>query len=280
MNNDKKEKMRNRSRKLVQERIKKHKFVFAVYLILRVVVIAILISSLVNKRYENAFICVLALVLFMLPDIIQKSLKIKFPSALEVLVILFIFAAEILGELNSYYINVPHWDTMLHTINGFVCAAIGFSLVDLLNRHKKIKFELSPAFLVVVAFCFSMTIGVLWEFYEFGSDMLLHTDMQKDTVIQRIDSTYIDPTKSNKVVSISDISETTVNGEELPVDGYLDIGIIDTMKDLLVNFVGAVVFSIIGYFYIKRRGRSKIAKQFIPFMDENDDGIDDNLQET
>ena len=272
--------MRNRSRKLVQERIKKHKFVFAVYLILRVVVIAILISSLVNKRYENAFICVLALVLFMLPDIIQKSLKIKFPSALEVLVILFIFAAEILGELNSYYINVPHWDTMLHTINGFVCAAIGFSLVDLLNRHKKIKFELSPAFLVVVAFCFSMTIGVLWEFYEFGSDMLLHTDMQKDTVIQRIDSTYIDPTKSNKVVSISDISETTVNGEELPVDGYLDIGIIDTMKDLLVNFVGAVVFSIIGYFYIKRRGRSKIAKQFIPFMDENDDGIDDNLQET
>ena len=270
--------VKGRGRRLAVSRIKKHKLVFAVYLVLRLVVIGILILSATRGRWENVFICLLALVLFMLPDIIQRSLKIKLPSTLEILVLFFIFAAEILGELECYYINVPHWDSMLHTINGFICAAIGFSLVDILNRNKKIRFELSPFFLAVVAFCFSMTIGVLWEFYEFGSDYLFHTDMQKDTVIHVIDSTYLDPTKSNSVVSIKDINDTVVAGESLGVGGYLDIGLIDTMKDLIVNFIGATVFSVIGYFYVKHRGRSKIAQQFIPVVDENGDGIDDYLQ--
>ena len=82
--------------------------------------------------------------------------------------LLFIFSAEILGEISSFYVLFPFWDTTLHTLNGFLAAAIGFSLVDLLNRSDRVKFDLSPLFLSITAFCFSMTIGVLWEFFEFA----------------------------------------------------------------------------------------------------------------
>ena len=96
--------------------------------------------------------------------------------------LLFIFSAEILGEISSFYVLFPFWDTTLHTLNGFLAAAIGFSLVDLLNRSDRVKFDLSPLFLSITAFCFSMTIGVLWEFFEFAMDQFFALDMQKDTI--------------------------------------------------------------------------------------------------
>ena len=114
---------------------------------------------------------------------------------------------------------------MLHTINGFICAAFGFALVDIFNRNRRIKFELSPVFLAIVAFCFSMTIGVLWEFFEFGMDMIFKTDMQKDFVINTISSVKLDPTNSNKAVIIKNITDVAVNGESLGLGGYLDIGL-------------------------------------------------------
>ena len=113
---------------------------------------------------------------------------------------------------------------------------------------------MSPIFLAIVAFCFSMTIGVLWEFFEFFGDMLFKTDMQKDYVVNAISSTLLGSgTKDPKV--IENIHSTVVSGKLLDVDGYLDIGLYDTMKDLFVNFIGAVVFSFIGYFYVKTRGK-------------------------
>ena len=157
---------------------------------------------------------------------------------------------------------------MLHTLNGFLCAAVGFALLDIVNRNEKFKFELSPLYLAIVAFCFSMTIGVLWEFFEYFCDLLLKTDMQKDTVIHFISSTYIDATASNKAVIIEGIKEVMVDGQKLPVSGYLDVGLYDTMKDLLVNFIGAVVFSVIGFFYVKTRGKGKFAKNFIPVINK------------
>ena len=244
--------------------IKEHKATFAVYLILRVIVIAAMVWSLIRGQYENLFVCTLTLILFLVPAFLKKNLGISLPSVLEVIILLFIFAAEILGEMNSFYIKYPFWDTMLHTINGFLFAAIGFALVDILNRDERVKFTLSPLFLAVVAFCFSMTIGVLWEFFEWGVDLLLHTDMQKDTVIHAIYSTAMDATRSNVAVPLENISEVTVNGESLGMGGYLDVGLHDTMKDMLVNFIGAVVFSIIGYFYVKTRGKGKFAALFIP----------------
>ena len=199
-------------------------------------------------------------------------MHIDLPDTLEIIILLHIFAAEILGELQGYFIQYEHWDTILHTTWGFLCAALGFALVDVLNRNSKIKFNLSPAFVAVVAFCFSMTVGIFWEFFEFGMDRIFAKDMQKDTMIANIYSTLLDPTKQNIPYPVTGITETVIkygNGEQLVLNGYLDIGIYDTMEDLFVNFIGAFVFSIIGFFYIKKRGDGKIARQFIPTLAEN-----------
>lgn len=244
--------------------IKARKGPFAVYIVLRAFVIIALVISCIRGNYEHAFLCVLSLVLFLMPSFLTANFGIEFPSAMEIIVLLFIYAAEILGEIQCYYIRYPYWDTMLHTMNGFLCAACGFGMVDVLNKNPKIKFNLSPAFLAVVAFCFSMTIGVLWEFFEFSCDLILHTDAQKDTIINSIYSVTLNPDGQNVPVAIDNISEVAVNGRPLGINGYLDIGLIDTMKDLFVNFIGAVVFSIIGYFYVKSRGKGKLAKNLIP----------------
>lgn len=250
--------------------LREHKSSFLVYVTLRLLVILMMILQIFNRNYENVFLCVLTLVLLLIPSLIQINLKIELPTALEITILVFIFAAEILGEIQSYYIKFPFWDTVLHTINGFLMAAIGFALVDILNRSKKFSIQLSPVFLAIVAFCFSMTIAVIWEFFEYGMDQFFGLDMQKDTVIQGFSSVLLDPTKSNIPVPVQDITEVLVNGRDLGLGGYLDIGLIDTMNDLFVNFVGAVLFSIIGYFYVKSRGKGKFARRFIPRLKSRD----------
>lgn len=255
--------------------IHKKPTVFAVYLILRIVVLLTLVSSIIRGEYENAFVCLLVLFLFMLPLFIQQNFGIELPSTLEIIILLFIFAAEILGELECYFITYPHWDSMLHTTTGFLCAATGFALIDILNRNSRIKFELSPIYVALAAFCFSMTVGVLWEFFEFGMDRLFHMDMQKDTVVQSITSVMLDPTNSNTPVTIDGIHSVAVNGQDLGFDGYLDIGLYDTMADLFVNFIGAVVFSTIGYFYIKHRGKGRLARAFIPTITESENAAEE-----
>lgn len=250
--------------------IRRQPTVFAVYTVLRLIVLATLVSSIIRGEYESAFICLLVLGLFVLPFFIQQNFGIELPSTLEIIILLFIFASEILGELKCYFITYPHWDSMLHTTTGFLCAAMGFALIDILNRNSKIKFQLSPIYVAVAAFCFSMTVGVLWEFFEFGMDRLFMMDMQKDTVVNAITSVMLDPTNSNIPVTIDGITSVTINGQELGLGGYLDIGLYDTMGDLFVNFIGAVVFSTIGYFYIKQRGKGKLAKAFIPTITEEE----------
>ena len=256
--------------KALRMELREHKSSFIVYMTLRVLVILVMILQILNRNFENVFLCALTLVLLIMPSLIQINLKIELPTALEIIMLLFIFAAEILGEIQAYYEKIPMWDTVLHTLNGFLMAAIGFALVDILNRNKKISFQLSPAFLAVVAFCFSMTIGVIWEFFEFGMDQIFHLDMQKDTIVNTIYSVMLDPAGGNHVVGVTGIRDVAVNGESLGLGGYLDIGLLDTMEDLLVNFIGATVFSIIGYFYVKNRGKGKFARRFIPRLKTKD----------
>lgn len=249
------------------DKYKKNKTVFNIYLILRFLVIGTMIAQFFNKNYENVFLCVLTLFLFMVPSFLEKSLKIEFPTALQIIMLLFIFAAEILGEIREYYIIFPYWDTLLHTLNGFLAAAIGFSLVDMLNNSTKIKFSLSPIFMAIVGFCFSMTIGVVWEFFEFSMDYFFCFDTQKDTIINTLNTVYLDPNKGNTVVNIP-ITKTVIN-DSIVIDGYLDIGIIDTIMDLFVNFIGATVFSILGFIYFETKGKiGFIARNLIPYKKE------------
>ena len=260
---------RRKFRQALETELKENRKTFIVYSVLRVLVIVMMILQLFNQNYENAFLCVLTLGLMIVPSVLQVTFKVEFPSGLEIIILLFIFAAEILGEISSFYIYFPHWDTILHTLNGFLCAALGVSLVEILNRDKRIPFQLSPFFMAMVSFCFSMTIGVLWEFFEFGMDTIFLLDMQKDTVITQITTTYLDSTKQNLRVMIPGITQTAVNGQVLDLEGYLDIGLIDTMEDLLVNYIGAFVFAVLQYIYGKH-GDKRIFKHLVPFLQEKD----------
>lgn len=267
----KKEEIREKQRetrqmqKAVNMELREHKSSFVVFSVLRVLVIVSLVRECFLQSYESVFLCALTLALLYVPSWVQVRAKVELPPALEITVLCFIFAAEILGELNVFYTVIPFWDTVLHTLNGFLCAAIGFSLVLLLNNNEDLKFDLSPFFLALFAFCFSMTIGVLWEFFECFMDQAFHTDMQKDTIVHAIYSVALDPTKTNTPVSITGITSTFVNGQDLGVDGYLDLGLLDTMKDLFVNFVGAVFFSVTCYFYAKSKGKRDFAvTDFVP----------------
>lgn len=244
-----------------------------IYFILRGFVILTIIIQAWRGNWENVFMAVLTLLLFLIPFFIDRRLNIKLPNALEVMILLFIFSAEILGEIQNFYGIFRHWDTILHTINGFLCAAIGFSLIDILNRSQKFHTKMKPIFVALVAFCFSMTIGVLWEFFEFGMDEIIKTDMQKDRIATVISSVAINEEKENVPIVIKSIEETKIYGEidnektEITIKGgYLDIGLKDTMKDLLVNFVGAIIFSCIGLLYIKDRDEYRFAENFIPIM--------------
>ena len=244
-----------------------------VYIFLRTSVLLVLLAQIFNRNFENVFLCVLTLILFTMPSLLERKLDIDLPNTLEIIILLFIYAAEILGEIGAYYVTFPNWDTVLHTMNGFLCAAIGFSLLDILNRNSRVRFHLSPLYLAIVAFCFSMTVGVLWEFFECAMDQFFFFDMQKDTIVHGIGTILLDPTGGNHPVVLRNITDVIVvqaDGAKtaLGLGGYLDIGLMDTMEDLFVNFIGALVFSIIGYFYVLSRGKGKFVKRFIPVAND------------
>ena len=261
-----------------------NKALYVFFLILRILVVLTAVRCLLTQNYESFALCILTLVLFLVPAFIEERFKISIPPLFQGIIFFFIFAAEILGEVNHYYVAIPGWDTMLHTMNGFLCAAIGFSLVYLLNRGSS-NVKLSPFYLTLVAFCFSMTIGVIWEFFEFAMDQFFYLDMQKDFIVTTIGSVTLDPEQAQKVIKVKDIVETTIttaSGEVTKIQsGYLDIGIIDSMKDLLVNLVGAVIFSIIGYITLKKSSprANRIAEGFMVKPDDPDRSDDADKRE-
>ena len=238
---------------------KENKKTFVLLMILHAMVILTAIRCLVTKNYESFATCILVLALFLLPALIQDKMKLTIPPLFQAIIFAFIFAAEILGEVDKYYTRIPGWDTILHTLNGFLFAAVGFSTIYLLNRGSK-DFNLTPLYLSMVAFCFSMTIGVIWEFFECSMDLFFDKDMQKDFLVQTINTVSLND--AGELEHIYDVTDTVVHtssGQAVTIDGgYLDIGILDTMKDLLVNLIGAVVFSTFGYIALKTSKSNKV----------------------
>lgn len=271
---DKKEKREKRQKswfgRALDDKRRDEPGAFWTYWVLRLFVIVALVRAIMRGDIESAAICVLVLLLYLVPMIIERRLDVDIPAALEIIIFVFVYAAEIMGELQSCFVRYPHWDTVLHTTWGFLCAALGFSLADLLNRSEKIKVELSPFYVALMGFCFSMTVGVFWEFIEFSMDRLFLLDMQKDTVVHIISSVALDPTDSNIPIVIKDIGDVSVDGRALGLGGYLDIGLYDTMEDLFVNFVGAIVFSFIGYFETKHN-IGFVSKNLMPTRRSHDE---------
>lgn len=240
-----------------------------VYLVLRFFVILCMVDQGFRGNWNNVVLCLATLILFIMPSILSRKFKVDLPNTLEIIVYLFIFSSTILGEIQNFYGVFAHWDTMLHTLNGFLCAAIGFSLVDILNNHDNFHITMTPSFVALVAFSFSMTVGVMWEFGEFAVDKYLVKDMQKDRIVNRISSVKINENNENEPIIIEDINKIEIysnNNKDIYTieGGYLELGLIDTMKDLFVNFIGAIIYSILGYLYIKNRDEYKFAERFIP----------------
>ncbi len=238
-----------------------------VYVVLRVIIIGIMIRMAFLAEWHNVFLCGLSLLLMFIPLFLRNTFRVNFPSVLETAVFVFVFAAEILGEMANFYGHIPFWDTMLHTVTGFLAAAVGFGMIDLLNTHSK-RINMTPLFVALISFCFSMTVGVVWEFAEYSVDNLFGFDTQKDRIVTEISSVKLNPEGKNEEIKIDGIAYSILydeNGEELiRVDGgSLDIGIHDTMKDMFVNMIGAMVFCVFGYLYIHRRDKYKFAESFI-----------------
>ncbi len=248
-------------------KVRANKISFSIYVLMGVLTVAVMIISFFNGHFESVFTAGLSLILFLLPTFVEESFRIKLPMALEIVAVLFVFCANILGEIAEFYTLLHFWDDMLHYVSGFIFAAFGFSLVDILNRNTNFDFHLSPVFLSLVSLCFAVTVGVVWEFFEFTADTVLHADMQKDFIVDHIYSAELNP-DGQAPIRIHDIVRTVIttrDGKIYTVEGYLDVGLIDTMKDLFIDFAGALLFALFGYFYTSSSSvRGKIAKQFVP----------------
>lgn len=259
------------------EQVKTHKGSYIIYTILRLLIFGIMITQLIDKDYHNVFICILTSGLLVLPSFFEIKWEIRLPSTFQNMLLFYIFCAEILGEVLEFYVLFPWWDIALHAFNGFWVAAIGYSFAVIMNKDDKTTYKISPKLVVIIAFCFSMTIGVFWEFFEFSVDTMFISDMQKDTVVKSISSVMLDPAGGNKAISVNNITNVIVNGQELGFDGYLDIGLIDTMKDLLINLIGAVVFSVLCYIHLKSDSKWNFISNFIILKNKKYDGKYDGI---
>lgn len=254
-------------------RVRANRLSFVIYALMGLITATVIVLTFLGGQYESTFTAVLSLFLFLLPTLVEEGLRIKLPEALEIVAVLFVFCANILGEIFAFYTLLPFWDDMLHYTSGFIFAAFGFSLVEILNRNTKFDFHLSPFFVATVALCFAVTVGVVWEMFEFGADVLLHTDMQKDTLVGEIHSALLNPL-GQAPVGIGEIASTTVvseTGETLVIAGYLDIGLLDTMKDLFVDLLGALLFCTIGFLHMRHSSHGRLARRFIPRVEGRED---------
>lgn len=187
--------------------------------------------------------CLLGIVVMFLPSILERKFRIIIPSFMHILFFLFLYAAIYLGEIKSFYYKVPHWDVYLHCFSAMMLGTFGFSVVNLLNKTERVKIQLSPLFVSLFAFCFALAVGALWEIYEFSFDLLLGLNMQKF----------------------------------ITSDGTVLVGqqaLMDTMKDLIVDALGALLASSIGYFSLKGKKKwihsvsMKRADQVSPLLGE------------
>lgn len=167
---------------------------------------------------------ILGIIAMMLPSVFSRRMKVEIPSSMMILYVIFLYCAIFLGEVRSYYYDVPHWDTMLHGFSGAMLGAIGFSVVTLLNNTEEIPMNLSPSFVSIFAFCFALMLGVFWEIYEYSFDGFLGMNMQKFMTEEGVE--YI----GRKALH-------------------------DTMKDLIVDSIGAFIISIVGFISLKYKTR-------------------------
>lgn len=248
-----------------------------IYIFTRVIFVLAAVLSVLRKDYLTAFLCAAALVVFMLPPVIDKKFNIELPGGLEISAAVFTFMCVLGGELGYLYAKFPLWDKILHTFSGFLIAAIGLALIEIRNKHREPLQRLSPLMTVVFAFCFSVTVAVCWEVFEFAVDGFSGTtDMQADYIIDSFTSKKAGGETNPIPVVVNGIESVVITfsdgREALVLPGYIDIGIADTMYDMIVAAIGSFVFCTIEFVaLVKRNKHAKlISESFVPKKRESD----------
>ena len=194
--------------------------------LLQLILLASGIFFLTQKHWTNSFFILGILILTFAPAILRRNYKVFLPVEFDFIMILFVFLAIFLGEIHTYYQKFWWWDTLLHTSSGFLIGIAGFLLIYVLNSQKKILRQMKPSFISLFAFAFALSLGALWEIFEFSLDQIFLLNTQKG-------------------------------------------GLVDTMWDLIVDTIGAIVISILGYFYLKKGNFLIFDRMIHRFVEKN-----------
>ena len=214
------------------------------YMIIRVIISLLLIFNIVaffvdeddSQKSRDAFNAAqsfLMLLCTFVPGFIERTGKVSVPNVMSIVFICFCLAHFVVGEIGELYIKSKVFDSVLHALSGSMIAILGFSIIRLLNDSEKVDLKLNPLFVSIFVVCFSITVGVLWEVVEFGADALAGSNMQRYS-----DSVTREPFLGRAAL-------------------------FDTMKDLILDTIGALAVAVISYIDLKKKKELTTIKWFI-----------------
>lgn len=189
-----------------------------IFIVIRLTILIAAIVAIFERNWSSLAMSVITLLVMIIPSIIERRFQLDIPDEFEIVLIVFIYAALFLGEMNQFYFRFWWWDNMLHSFSGLIFGNIGFLVVSYLNSSSKMNIQLSPIFVAIFSFCFAVSIGAIWEIYEFTMDKLFGFIMQRNS---------------------------------------LD----DTMMDIILDTVGALIFAILGYY--QQKGKINIISRYL-----------------
>lgn len=201
-------------------------------LVLQLVMAFELVLTLVEGQWLNSFLILLIIAFTLAPTLLRRRLPVHVPPEFQMLAVIFVFAALFLGEIRSYYLRIWWWDLALHASSGLLLGLLGFLLVYVLNENERVDLHMRPRFVALFAVVFAVAAGALWEIFEFAMDRIFGTTMQKPM--------FDDPS-----------------------------GLTDTMWDLIVDTLGALVIGILGWWYMTQKKRSFIEAWIQKFIERN-----------
>ena len=214
---------------VVQYENRAHRILIRVLLVLMTIEWVLLI---LDQRWLSLFLVTLIIATLFVPILFRNRLQVEIPVEFHLTAVIFIFASFYLGEVQDFYFRYWWWDIALHATAGLLMGILGFLMVYVLNESKRVDLHMTPGFIAFFAFTFAVAIGTIWEIFEFGMDQFFGTVMQKPMLD--------DPS-----------------------------GLTDTMWDMIVNAIGAIIISITGWWYLKRN-KSFFVKDWIrKFIDRN-----------
>ena len=232
---------------------KKEKIYMFIKILLVVFILISIIRAIIINNFTMILVSLISLIIFCLPYLFGKIFHVKFPIFLNLIICVFVFLSQILGDVYDFYLLLPWWDDFLHFTSGIMIIEIAYFFMNIIGQYNN-KIQLTPLYKVAVSFCFTISILAFWECFEFSCDKFLGTDTQKDTIVTKINSSEF--TKKDKDANrIIEMNSIIINDNDWIENygGYIDIGLMDTMHDLLNGIAGTTIYSFVRYKFLKSK---------------------------